>query len=667
MARSPFRRLDPRLAARLRPEKRTIAIGLACTLVAGLLDGLTIPLIKGAFSSIEAAAPRALSEKARAEERERAAGDRAADLATRLGVEREPVLRAIVESESAAARATESTLPRRIAATVGKPEAEVRTALEAARPRARGDVDAVGGLGIYSLLVVLLFGAKYFFTRGQTYYLSRAAATMSAALRRDLFRKLQRLPVAYFSRNRAGAVQSVLTNDVNVFSGAVAIVKDTLDAPVRGLIAFGFILAYQWQLAAVILLVLPAMVAVIGRNARKMREAQRTVQEDLADVSAFTTEALAGQRVVKAFAAESRIEGLYEGRVDRSLFSQLAAARRQAALKPLVELIGAVAIAIVIYLCGWLAYAGLANLGSILAVMYALDRVNQAFRSLGNVSNVFSGVQAATDRIHDLVLDVPEQVANAKEGLRPADPKGRIEFDRVTFRYPDGTEALTDVSFVLEPGTSLALVGPSGAGKSTVADLLLRFDDPTEGRILFDGVDLRELSLDWLRSRIGVVPQQTFLFAGSVADNVRMGHPDATDDDLAEAARLAHADEFVTALPERYDAEVGEGGNRLSGGQRQRLAIARALVRKPKVLLLDEATSALDAESERAVTEALDEVMRERTTLFIAHRLTTAARADRVLVLSKGRVVETGSHAELLAAGGAYAGLFRAFAGGVRD
>ncbi|HRK21016.1 MAG TPA: ATP-binding cassette domain-containing protein, partial [Fimbriimonadaceae bacterium] len=282
-----------------------------------------------------------------------------------------------------------------------------------------------------------------------------------------------------------------------------------------------------------------------------------------------------------------------------------------------------------------------------------------------SVSNTYSQVQAAADRIYGELLEVPEP-SEAEAGKKTLpNPEGRIEFRDVVFRYPDGTAAVNGVSFILEPGSSLALVGPSGAGKSTLADLLLRFYDPTEGRILFDGVDVRELNSNWLRSQIGVVPQQNFLFAGTIADNIRLGNPQATDAEVDEAARTAHAKPFIDQMPERYETALGERGVRLSGGEMQRVAIARAVVRKPTILLLDEATSSLDAVSEKAVQEALEDVMKGRTTLFIAHRLTTAARADKILVLRHGEVVEQGSHAELMAASGPYAGMFKAFSQGL--
>jgi subfamily B ATP-binding cassette protein MsbA len=457
----------------------------------------------------------------------------------------------------------------------------------------------------------------------------------------------------------------VLTHDVGVYQNAVGMIRDSIEGPIKAMIAFGYIVIAQWQLALVTLLFLPFMALAIQRNSKRVKAAQADVQNDLAELNAVSTESLSGMRVIKAFDAGDRMEKVYEQKVEASLTSQLRAARRFAALRPLVELIGATALATILYLCGWLSYLGQLQLGQIAALIFALDRINQGLKSIGAVSNTYSQVQAANDRIYREVLDVPESHPEEAAARTLDHPQGRIEFQDVSFAYEDGTQALQHVSFTIEPGQSLAIVGPSGAGKSTIADLLLRFYDPTAGRILFDGVDVRELQVGWLRRQIGVVPQQTFLFAGTLAENVRLGAPDATPGDIAEAGRAAHCDAFVDALPAGYETEIGEAGTGLSGGEKQRVAIARALVRQPAVLLLDEATSSLDANSERAVQSALDEIMRQRTTLFIAHRLTTAARADRILVLRRGEVIEQGSHRELLEANGAYAGLFRAFSGGV--
>jgi len=522
-------------------------------------------------------------------------------------------------------------------------------------------------LGIICMIVIAIFAMKYWFTRGQSYYLSKAAARLASNLRIRLFSKLQRLPVSYFNQRRSGAIQSVLTNDVGVYQTAVTIIRDSIDGPLKALGALAYIFYTQWQLGLVAIIFVPPMGIAIQRNARKMKMAQRKVQQDLANLNAMTLESLQGSRIVKAFAAEERMEQEYSSLVESTFQSQMKATRRSSSLRPLVELIGSVALAVFLYVSGNLAFHGVLQVADLIALVAALDLIQQGSRNIASVNNTYAQVQAASERIYAEVLDVPEEHFESVGTRILENPKGEIEFNDVTFAYPDGTTALKKVSFKLHSGSSLALVGPSGAGKTTVADLLLRFYDPTEGTITFDGVDIRELDTTWLRRQIGVVPQQTFLFAGSIADNIRLANTNASLEEVAEAAEAAHVDAFVDPLPDKYDTIIGEQGVGLSGGERQRLAIARALVRKPTLLLLDEATSALDASSERAVTLALDEIMKQRTTLFIAHRLTTAARADRILYLRRGEVVEIGSHQDLMEKNGEYAALFRVFSNGVLD
>jgi len=518
-----------------------------------------------------------------------------------------------------------------------------------------------------SALVVAIFALKYWFTRGQTYYLSKAAALLTSDLRLRIFNKLQRLPVSFFNEKRSGVIQSVITNDVGLYQSAVMIVRDSIDGPIRAIAAFAWVWVIQWQLAAVAIVFVPIIAVVIQKNGKRMRAAQVDVQRDVAELQGMTQEALYGMRVIKAFSAEERVGKSYEVLVRNSYLSQMFAVKRLASLRPMVELIGAVALAIVLLICGWLAKNSALQVADIAAVLYAMDTINSGFRTLGYVNSTYNQVQAAADRIYGEILNKSEEFIDQKHSTTLPDVKGRIEFRNVSFTYPDGTQALRRVSFSIEPGTSLALVGASGAGKSTIADLLLRFYDPTDGQVLLDGTDIRDLKLSWLRAQIGVVPQQTFLFAGTIADNIRLGAPDATNEELDGAARAAHADVFIDQLPDRFQAHLGESGVGLSGGEKQRIAIARAIVRRPKLLLLDEATSSLDAVSEKAVQEALDEIMQRRTTLFIAHRLTSAARADRILMLNRGEIVETGSHSELMRQNGAYAAMYRAFSSGVLD
>lgn len=541
----------------------------------------------------------------------------------------------------------------------------IERAVRVIQDAAKGGVD-LAALGQVSGAIVALFMAKYWFTRGQSYYLSRAAARLATDLRARLFSKLQKLPITYFNQRRAGAIQSVLTNDVSVYQTAVTIVRDSIEGPIKAVGAFGTIIYIQPILASIVVLFMPLLVWIVQRNAKRMKVAQRQVQDDLSNLNASTQEALQGTRVVKAFGAEAQVGLLYRGLVEKAFESQMRATRRTASLRPLVELIGALAIALVLFVSGYLANQGLLKVSELAACIFALDVINQGVRNLASVNNTYAQVQAASERIYAEVLDQPDEHGDESTTTLP-EPKGRIEFKNVSFVYPDGTPALRDVSFILEPGTSLALVGPSGAGKSTIADLVLRFYDPTEGSISFDGHDVRDLKKSWLREQIGVVPQQTFLFAGTISENIRLGSENATDHDVEDAGRQAHVNVIVDRSPVRYSLQIGEGGSGLSGGEKQRVAIARALVRKPTLLLLDEATSALDATSEKVVTEALEEAMHQRTTLFIAHRLTTAARADRILYLRRGEVVEEGAHKELMDQNGEYAALFRVFSNGVLD
>lgn len=629
-----FPKFDPRLKADLLKQKRPIAIALACVAITSILTAGTGLLIQRAVDAIGRAAPTVQSPQLKPE--------------------------------------LEDPVFTRMAQKLNREPAEVRQAhrdaeaeLNETRDAPTRQRQALNDLLLYCLLVIAVFAAKYVFTRNGALYLAKASLLLSNDLRLRIFDRLQRLPIAYFNKRRAGAVQSVLTNDVNVYLNAVMVVRDSVDGPLKIVAGLAMVFFIQWKLALITLLFVPILAAFVQYNGRRTKVASAAVQEDLAALQSFTQEAFQGTRVIRAFAAEGRIRSAFDNLIDTYFKSQIKLYRRISTLKPLIEFIGAVCLAAVIYACGWLAFGSGLKIADVVTLVFLLDVVNQGFRALGYVSNTFKLVEAASERIYGEVLDVPVETDEAVASKELPDLNGRIEFRNVSFTYPDGSPALTNVSFVIEPGTSLALVGPSGAGKSTIADLLLRFYDATDGQVLIDGVDVRELKTRWLRNQIGVVPQQTFLFAGSIADNLRMGASSASEEQMQKAIRAAHAESFAYRTPARLDEELGEAGMGLSGGERQRLAIARALVRDPKILVLDEATSNLDAESEKAVTEALDEIMHTRTTLFIAHRLTTAARADKIAMLSRGEVLEIGSHKELLEANGPYAAMYRMFSSGL--
>jgi subfamily B ATP-binding cassette protein MsbA len=522
-------------------------------------------------------------------------------------------------------------------------------------------------LGFISLFVIGVFFLKYWFSRGQSYFLTKAAHRLTADLRKKLFAKLQQLPLAYFHEKKIGNLQSILTNDVAVVQSGLPLIRDFVDSPVLVIGGIGYMFFVSWQLTLVSLLAIPPIAYVILTTSRKVRREQSLVQQSLGEMGAMMQESLSGVRVVKSFAAEDREMSRFGERVEENFSDNMRVVRRVTQLRPLVELIGAVAVAGILWYGGTLVAHGALRVEGLMAFVFAVDRVVRGATGLGNIGNIMGQVRAAVDRIYSEVLDAQSEAVDENATLTIRNPRGHISLEGVGFVYPDGTRALEGVTLDIEPGTSVALVGGSGAGKSTLADLLLKFYRPTEGVIRFDGTDINELDTRWLREQFGVVPQQTLLFAGTVAENIAFGKPEATLEEIREAAARAHALEFIEAMPNGFDTMIGERGVRLSGGEMQRIAIARALLVNPKVLLLDEATSALDAVSEKKVQEALERVMHERTTILIAHRLTTAARADRIVVLHRGKLVETGSHEELMKKNGYYATMYRAFSEGIFD
>jgi subfamily B ATP-binding cassette protein MsbA len=511
-----------------------------------------------------------------------------------------------------------------------------------------------------------VYAAKYWFTRGQSLYLAQASALLGVSLRTRIFAKLLRLPISYFNRVRSGAIQSVLDNDVGLYQNSVNLMKDSIEGPIKAVAALVTVLILQWQLFLLALVTVFLTELIVRRSTREVKRAQSQVQRDLSEYSSLTQEALAGTRVIKALSAEEQLKERHHSMLRQIYESWMGTIRTISSLKPQIELVGACALAAALYFCGYLARHGNLHVSDIGALIVALDTINSGVRAISNVRSSHAQILSAAERIYEEVLDIPleEQI---EKGVVLSELKGDLEFKNVSFVYPDGTRALSHLNLKIPAGKSLALVGPSGAGKSTIVDLLLKFYDPTEGEILLDGVSITQLDTEWLRANIGLVPQHTFLFAGTIAENLRIGNPEANEEELRSAARMAHAQGFVEALPLGYETAIGERGVGLSGGEMQRLAIARALLRSPKLLILDEATSNLDAHSEQAVQEALQEAMQHRTTLSIAHRLTTAARADRIAVLSKGEVIEQGTHEGLMRSNGVYSAMYAAFSSGLLD
>lgn len=530
----------------------------------------------------------------------------------------------------------------------------------AASDLARGKLDRVALL----LLGLMLVQAVFNYLR--MYLLGRVGEAVVADVRKRVFAHLLGLSVRFFEDRRTGEITSRLTADIATLQGAVSLqLAQFVNQGVTLVGGLAVLLFLEWRLTLLMLAVIPALVVAAAVFSRGLRRYSTRFQDDLAAANAAAEEAMTSIRVVKSFTAERLEERRYAQAIDRSYGSALKRVTLRAYFVPAVILGMSLGLALVLWYGGQLAVAGALKSGDLVAFLLITVFVAG---SIGTFTDLWAQLQqaiGASRRIFELLDETTDLPEPAHPVTLPS-VRGEVRFEGVSFGYGRGGAAvLHGVDLVARPGEVVALVGPSGAGKSTLVSLVSRFYDVDAGRVTLDGVDVRRLATADLRALIGLVPQETQLFSGSVLENVRYGRPSAGDEEVKEACVAANADGFVEALPHGYATQVGERGALLSGGQRQRLAIARALLKDPRILILDEATSSLDSESEALVQAALEVLMRGRTTFVIAHRLATVRRADRILVLAGGRIVESGAHDELLAAEGVYADLYQLqFAGG---
>ena len=489
------------------------------------------------------------------------------------------------------------------------------------------------------------------------YFVNWLGERVVADLRADVFRHVSRLGPSYFETAHSGEVMSRLTADTTQIKAAAGTaISQALRNAIMLIGALVMMFVTSASLSLLLLVAIPAIVLPLVAYGRLVRRLSRQAQDRLAEASAYAAENLAAVRTMQAFTHEDAAAGRFGGAVERAFEAARARLRARAGLTALAIFLVTTSIVGVL----WFGAASVMD-GEISAgrlgqfVLYAIFAAG-ALAELSEVWGEMAQTAGAAERLSELLALEPQIRSPARPVPFPQPPKGAIAFSEVDFAYPSRPDlpTLDGLTFSVAPGESVALVGPSGAGKSTVFALLLRFYDPLAGTVRVDGVDLRDADLVELRRRIALVPQDVALFADTVAENIRYGSPGAGLAEIRRAAATAHADEFIRQLPQGYDTPLGERGVTLSGGQRQRLAIARAVLRNAPILLLDEATSALDAESEGLVQRALEEAMKGRTTLVIAHRLATVQRADRILVMDKGRVVEEGRHGELIARGGLY-------------
>ncbi|UBV43044.1 ABC transporter ATP-binding protein/permease [Deinococcus taeanensis] len=504
-------------------------------------------------------------------------------------------------------------------------------------------------LGIFALSA--LFGAL------QAYLLARVGAGVVADLRRAVFTHLLTLSPRFFGEHKTGDLTSRLTADVGTVQAVTSTALAQLAAQSVSLVgAVVLLVTTSARLSLLTLAVIPLVIGTAVTIGRRIRKVSREVQDAVAGANASAEEAISGVRVVQSFTAEPTEQRRYGQGVTLSFLAALRRARLQALMAGVMSFLTFGALAVVLWYGGRQVMAGAMTPGNLVTFLIYALQVGGTVAALTGIFNQFQEALGASGRIFELLderSDLPEPAAPAP--LRRAE--GRVRFEAVQFAY-EGRAVLRDVTLDVPAGQVVALVGPSGAGKTTLVNLIPRFWDVTGGTLRVDGRDVREYALTDLRAQVGLVPQETLLFSGTVRENILYGRPGATDTDVEAAARAANAHEFITAFERGYDTVVGERGVKLSGGQRQRVAIARALLKDPRILILDEATSALDNESEALVQAALDRLMQGRTTFVIAHRLSTIRGADRILVMDGGRILEDGPHAQLVATGGLYRDLY---------
>jgi ATP-binding cassette subfamily B protein len=513
-------------------------------------------------------------------------------------------------------------------------------------------------LGVIVVVFVAAGVLGVAFAYAQTYFTGWTGERMLADLRNHLFRHLQRLSLGYYERNRAGVIISRITNDVEaldqlVTDGVTSLVQSTLTLIGTAVILFWL----DWRLALATLTVVPLMALATAWFRKRSARAYRSVRETLGAVTATLAEDIAGMRVLQAFTRERAAQENFREVTDTYRQANQQTVLLNGLYFPFVDLLSSTATAVVLGYGGWLVFQGDMTIGTLVAFLGYLANFFDPVQQLSQLYNTFLSAVAALDKIMDVLAEEPE-VEDRDDARDLESIAGRVRFEDVRFAYGRGPEVLHGIDLDVAPGTTVALVGHTGAGKSTIAKLLARFYDPVEGRITIDGVDLRDVRQESLRRQLGIVPQEGFLFAGTVAENIAFGRPDATQDEIVAAARAVGADEFVARLEDAYDTQLGERGSRLSLGQRQLVAFGRALLADPRILILDEATSSVDIGTERKIERALRRLLHGRTAFIIAHRLSTIRDADLIVVLEHGVVVEQGSHDELLAARGLYTSLY---------
>lgn len=514
-------------------------------------------------------------------------------------------------------------------------------------------------LNFIATSILVLFIVRGLFFYGQSYYISFVGQRVITDIRDELFQKFQRLSLSYYDRCRIGGVMSTVTNDVATIQNALF--EQLFDFVSKSALLIGavcLLIYINWKLSFLILLAVLLISGVMMLSGRWIKVSGTVIQERLADINAFIQENISGIRIIKSFCREQYETECFRKQNELSFQAVMKNICDASLLVSSVEVLIGVAMALIAWCGGYEVLNDHMTTGTLIAFIFTyIANFIVPLRRLTSYYGIVQKAMAAVDRVFAF-LDIEEEIDDRSEAIDLPPIKGNIEVKGVTFCYETGAPVLKNIDFVAKPGEMIAFVGPSGSGKSTITHLLSRFYDITEGQILIDGIDINDVTLESLRTQIGIVPQENLLFSATVWENIRYGRFDADDDEVIEAAKAAGAHEFIMELEAGYDTKIGERGHNLSEGQRQRIAIARAILKDPRILILDEATSALDNETEKTVKASLAKIMHGRTTFVIAQRLSSVVKADRIYVIDDGRIAESGTHEELMKLGGLYCNLY---------